>query len=147
MFIGEYHHALDAKNRIIVPSKIRDELGSPFVMTKGLDGCIYLYTLSEWKMLEEKLSTLPITNKDARAFARFFFSGATEIEVDKQGRALIPQNLLAYSGINKDVVSIGVSNRVEIWSKEKWIEYNDQSIDFEAIAEKWENLVCYRKVI
>ena len=93
MFIGEYQHALDNKNRIIIPSKFREGLGEKFVLTKGLDGCLYVYTSSEWKILEEKLKTLPLTNKDARAFVRFFFSGANEIDVDKQGRALIPQNL------------------------------------------------------
>lgn len=136
MFIGEYQHALDSKNRIIIPAKLRDELGSPFVMTKGLDGCIYAYPLSEWKILEEKLKKLPLTNKEARVFVRFFFSGATETEIDKQGRALVPQNLIEYGNIIKEVTTIGVSNRVEIWSKEKWIEYNNQNIDFASIAEK-----------
>lgn len=136
MFIGEYQHALDSKNRIIVPAKLRDELGSPFVMTKGLDGCIYAYPLTEWKILEEKLKKLPLTSRDARAFSRFFFSGAAEIEIDKQGRAVIPQNLIEYGSIVKEVVVTGISNRIEIWSKKKWIEYNDQNIDFEAIAEK-----------
>ncbi|MEF9951812.1 MAG: division/cell wall cluster transcriptional repressor MraZ [Clostridium sp.] len=136
MFIGEYQHALDAKNRIIVPSKLREELSSPFVMTKGLDGCIYAYPSSEWMVLEEKLKKLPLTSKDARVFVRFFFSGATEIEIDKQGRALIPQNLIEYGNIKKEIVTIGVSNRVEIWSREKWIDYNDQNIDFAEIAEK-----------
>ncbi|KMT21398.1 division/cell wall cluster transcriptional repressor MraZ [Clostridium cylindrosporum] len=136
MFIGEYQHALDAKNRIIIPVKLRDELGSPFIMTKGLDGCIYAYPLPEWKILEEKLKKLPLTNKDARVFVRFFFSGATEVDIDKQGRALLPQNLIDYGNITKEVITIGVSNRVEIWSREKWFEYNDQNIDFAAIAEK-----------
>ncbi|MEF9933735.1 MAG: division/cell wall cluster transcriptional repressor MraZ [Clostridium sp.] len=136
MFIGEYQHALDAKNRIIIPSKLREELGSPFVMTKGLDGCIYAYPSSEWMILEEKLKKLPLTSKDARVFVRFFFSGATEIEIDKQGRAVVPQNLMQYGNINKEIVTIGVSNRVEIWSREKWVDYNDQNIDFAEIAEK-----------
>lgn len=140
MFIGEYQHALDSKNRIIIPSKIREELGATFVMTKGLDGCLYCYPMDEWKRLEEKLKSLPLTNKDARAFVRFFFSGAADIEVDKQGRALIPQNLIEYAGIVKDIVSIGVSTRLEIWSKEKWIEYNEQNIDYEEIAEKMSSL-------
>ena len=93
MFFGEYQHALDTKNRIIVPAKLREELGNKFVITKGLDGCLYVYPLAEWKILEEKLKTLPLTNKDARAFVRFFFSGACEIELDKQYRGVIPQNL------------------------------------------------------
>ncbi|MFL0269616.1 division/cell wall cluster transcriptional repressor MraZ [Candidatus Clostridium radicumherbarum] len=140
MFIGEYQHAIDNKNRMIIPSKFRDEIGGTFVLTKGLDGCLYAYTMDEWKILEEKLKKLPLTSKDARAFVRFFFSGANEIDVDKQGRALIPQNLSEYASINKDIVSIGVSTRIEIWSKEKWEEYNNQNIDYDAIAEKMSEL-------
>ncbi|EHI99576.1 Protein mraZ [Clostridium sp. DL-VIII] len=140
MFIGEYQHALDPKNRIIVPAKLRDGLGNKFVITKGLDGCLYAYPLEEWEILENKLKTLPLTNKDARAFVRFFFSGACEIELDKQGRGLIPQNLKEYAGIEKDIVSIGVLSRVEIWSREKWNEYNESSIDFDSIAEKMNDL-------
>ncbi|MBL4937958.1 division/cell wall cluster transcriptional repressor MraZ [Clostridium sp. YIM B02515] len=140
MFIGEYQHAIDSKNRMIIPSKFREAIGESFVLTKGLDGCLYAYTKDEWKILEEKLKKLPLTNKDARAFVRFFFSGANEIDVDKQGRALIPQNLLEYAEVKKDIVSIGVSTRIEIWSKEKWDEYNDQNIDYESIAEKMSEL-------
>lgn len=140
MFIGEYQHALDTKNRMIVPSKLREELGNKFVITKGLDGCLYAYPLQEWKNLEEKLKTLPLTNRDARAFVRFFFAGACEIEMDKQGRGLIPQNLKEYAGIEKEIVSIGVLTRVEIWSKEKWNDYNDSNIDFESIAETLSDL-------
>lgn len=140
MFIGEHVHAVDSKNRIIIPSKFRDELGNKFIITKGLDGCIYVYTLEEWKLLEEKLVKLPLTSKNARTFTRFFFSGANEIELDKQGRALMPQSVLEYAGIDKEVVSIGVSNRIEIWSKEKWQEYNDSNIDFDEIAEQMSDL-------
>lgn len=136
MFIGEYQHAIDNKNRMIIPSKFREGIAGTFVLTKGLDGCLYAYTMDEWKLLEEKLKKLPLTNKDARAFVRFFFSGANEVDVDKQGRALIPQNLSEYAAIKKDIVSIGVSTRIEIWSKEKWEEYNNQNIDYDAIAEK-----------
>lgn len=140
MFIGEYEHALDSKNRIIVPSKFREELGTKFILTKGLDGCLYAYPLNEWKSLEEKLKKLPLTNKNARAFVRFFFSGANEMELDKQGRTLIPQSLLEYAEVKKEIVSIGVSNRVEIWSKEKWEEYNNSNIDFDDIAEQMSEL-------
>ena len=140
MFIGEYQHALDSKNRMIVPSKLREELGNKFVITKGLDGCLYAYPQDEWKNLEEKMKTLPLTNRDARSFVRFFFAGACEIEMDKQGRGLIPQNLREYAGIEKEIVSIGVLTRVEIWSKEKWQEYNDSNVDFESIAEKMSDL-------
>lgn len=140
MLIGEYQHAIDNKNRMIVPAKFREDLGEKFVLTKGLDGCLYAFTISEWLILEEKLKKLPLTNKDARAFVRFFFSGANEIEIDKQGRALIPQNLIEYAGINKDIVSIGVSGRVEIWSKNKWEDYNNSNINFEEIGEKMSEL-------
>jgi len=140
MFIGEYNHALDSKNRMIVPAKFREGLGGKFIITKGLDGCLYVYPMEEWNKLEEKLKTLPLTNKDARAFVRFFFSGASEVEIDKQGRALIPQNLIEYANIEKEIVSIGVSNRIEIWSKDKWNEYNDLNIDYDEIAEKMSQL-------
>ena len=140
MLIGEYQHSLDAKNRMIVPSKLREDLGNKFVITKGLDGCLYIYPTDEWVKLQEKLKTLPLTNKDARAFVRFFFAGASEVEIDKQGRGLIPQNLKEYAGIEKEIVSIGVLSRVEIWSKEKWNEYNNSNIDYEKIAEKMNEL-------
>jgi len=140
MFIGEYEHALDSKNRIIVPAKFREELGNKFILTKGLDGCLYAYPLSEWKTLEEKMKKLPLTNKNARAFVRFFFSGANEMELDKQGRVLIPQSLSEYAAVKKEIVSIGVSNRVEIWSKENWEEYNNSNIDFDDIAEQMSEL-------
>ncbi|MDP4177033.1 MAG: division/cell wall cluster transcriptional repressor MraZ [Bacillota bacterium] len=140
MFIGEYQHAIDNKNRMIVPSKFREGLGEKFVLTKGLDGCLYAFTINEWLLLEEKLKKLPLSNKDARAFVRFFFSGANEIEIDKQGRALIPQNLIEYAGIQKDIVSIGVSSRIEIWSRTKWEDYNNSNIDFEEISEKMSEL-------
>ncbi|ENK1243442.1 division/cell wall cluster transcriptional repressor MraZ [Clostridium sporogenes] len=140
MFIGEYNHSLDTKNRIIIPAKFRDELGKNFVLTKGLDGCLYAYPKSQWEVLQKKLETLPLTNKNARAFVRFFFSGAHELELDKQGRTLIPQNLLEYGQIEKEIVSIGVSNRIEIWSKEKWEEYNNSNIDYDSIAEQMSQL-------
>lgn len=141
MFIGEHQHGIDNKNRIIVPSKFREALGDVFILTKGLDGCLYAYTIDEWKTLEEKLKKLPLTNRDARAFVRFFFSGANEVNVDKQGRALIPQNLLEYASIEKDIVSIGVSTRIEIWSKEKWNQYNESDINMDEIAEKMNELL------
>ncbi|SHH38180.1 division/cell wall cluster transcriptional repressor MraZ [Clostridium grantii] len=141
MFIGEYSHFLDAKNRMILPSKFRDELNGEGVITKGLDGCLYLFPFSEWKILQEKLKKLPLTSKDARAFVRFFFSGACQVNFDKQGRALIPQNLLEYASIKKDIVSIGVMTKIEIWSKEKWESYNDSDMNFDEIAEKMSELL------
>ena len=140
MFIGEYQHSLDSKNRIIVPSKLRDSLGDRFIISKGLDGCLYAYPIDEWQKFEEKLKNLPLTNKDARAFVRFFVAGATEVETDKQGRGLIPANLREYAGIEQEIVTIGALNKVEIWSKEKWESYNESDIDFDSIADKMGDL-------
>jgi len=140
MFIGEYQHTLDDKSRIIIPSKFRESLGSNFILTKGLDKCLYVYTKEQWHILEKKMEKLPLTNKSARAFVRFFFSGANEIEMDKQGRGLIPQSLLEYANIKKDIVSIGVSTRIEIWSKDSWEQYNNSNIDFDQIAEQMSDL-------
>lgn len=140
MFIGEYQHSLDSKNRIIVPSKLREGLGDRFIISKGLDGCLYAYPIDEWQKFEEKLKNLPLTNRDARAFVRFFVAGATEVETDKQGRGLIPANLREYAGIEKEIVTIGALNKVEIWSKEKWESYNESDIDFDSIADKMGDL-------
>lgn len=141
MFIGEYQHSLDSKGRIIIPSKFRAELGEGFVMTKGLDNCLFVYPKAEWSILEEKLKKLPLTNRDARAFVRFFFSGASECELDKQGRVLIPPNLRDHSKLEKEVVIIGVATRIEIWSKEEWDMYNnDDSLSYDNIAEKMAEL-------
>jgi len=137
MFIGEYQHTIDPKGRIIMPSRLREGLGEKFVVTKGLDECLFVYSLEEWGNLENKLKTLPLTNKDARAFIRFFFSGAAECEVDKQGRILIPSNLREFAKLDKEIVITGVSTRIEIWGKDKWEAYNnDSGIDADSIAEK-----------
>ncbi|MGI6066987.1 MAG: division/cell wall cluster transcriptional repressor MraZ [Bacillota bacterium] len=137
MFMGEYQHAIDSKGRLIVPVKFREDLGDNFVVTKGLDNCLFVYPMNEWKNLEAKLKALPFTKADARAFVRFFFSGATECELDKQGRILLPVNLREYAQLEKDVVVIGVSSRVEIWSKECWENYSIQAEkDYANIAEK-----------
>ncbi|WP_024833932.1 division/cell wall cluster transcriptional repressor MraZ [Ruminiclostridium josui] len=137
MFYGEYQHTIDPKGRAIVPSKFREGLGEKFILTKGLDGCLFAYSSEEWTSLENKLKSLPFTDKDVRAFIRFFFSGATECEVDKQGRILIPQNLREYAALEKDIYVIGVSSRVEIWKKEAWEAYNsDDNISADKIAEK-----------
>ncbi|MCX7710935.1 MAG: division/cell wall cluster transcriptional repressor MraZ [Clostridia bacterium] len=141
MFYGEYQHSVDPKGRVIVPAKFREGLGEKFIVTKGLDNCLFAYSLAEWTNLEAKLKTLPMTNKDARAFIRFFFAGATECEVDKQGRILIPQNLREYAALEKDVYVIGVSTRVEIWDKAKWENYSgDDNINPDSIAEKMAEL-------
>ena len=110
MFMGEYNHTVDTKGRLIVPSKFREQLGDEFVVTKGLDGCLFVYSKSEWENIEEKFRNVPLTTKDARKFARFFFAGAASCEVDKQGRILLPVVLREYAGIEKDVVSVGVFN-------------------------------------
>jgi MraZ protein len=137
LFYGEYQHSVDAKGRVIIPSKFREGLGERFILTKGLDNCLFAYSLEEWSNLEAKLKSLPFTDKDVRAFVRFFFAGAAEAEVDKQGRILIPQNLREYAGLEKDVYIIGVSTRVEVWDKSKWESYSgDENMSAESIAEK-----------
>ncbi len=134
MFMGEYNHTIDAKGRLIVPAKFREQLGSEFVVTKGLDGCLFVYSNEEWKHIEDKFREIPLTTKDARKFSRFFFAGAAVCEVDKQGRILLPVNLREYAAIEKDVVSVGVLNRVEIWSKDRWLDNGDYD-DMDEIAE------------
>lgn len=122
--MGEYLHTIDNKGRLIFPAKFREELGENFIATKGLDNCLFVYSREEWAILENKLKQLPIAKPEARAFVRFFFSGAAELECDKQGRVLLPQNLRDHAKLDKDVIVIGVSSRIEIWSKEAWDEYN-----------------------
>ena len=139
MLIGEYEHTLDAKGRIIMPSKLREDIGEKFIITKGLDGCLFAFSIEEWKKFEEKLRTLPISNKDARNFSRFFFAGAIDCEIDKQGRFLISSNLREFAGLEKEVVIVGMDSRLEIWSKEKWINF-EEDISADEIAEKMEML-------
>lgn len=136
MFMGEYRHNVDTKGRLIIPAKFREGLGDTFVLTRGLDRCLFGYPMNEWRLIEEKIKALPVTKKDARAFARFFFSGATECEIDKQGRINIPRSLLEYGKIEKETVIVGVSNRIEIWSETIWDEYFAASEEsFNEIAE------------
>ncbi len=139
MFMGEYNHSIDTKGRLIIPSRFRDELGDEFVVTKGLDGCLFVFPQNEWQAFEEKLKSLPLTNKSARQFARFFVAGATPCELDKQGRILLPGTLREFAGLDKDVVLTGMLNRIEIWSKEKWIE-NNSCDDMDDIAEQMTDL-------
>mgnify|MGYP001463933256 CR=1 FL=1 len=137
MFMGEYQHSIDDKGRMIIPVKFRELLGTSFVVTRGLDHCLFAYPREEWALLEQKLKSLPLMKSDARAFTRFFFSGATECEWDKQGRVNLPGNLREYAKLDKECVVLGVSNRMEIWSKPIWNEYYDQSEEaFNDIAEK-----------
>lgn len=134
MFIGEYQHSIDPKGRIIMPSKYRELLGSCFIITKGLDQCLFVFTLGEWANFTNQVKELTLGKKNARTAARFFFSGAVEVEIDKQGRALIPSNLRNYANLNKDVCIAGVHTRIEIWDKEKW-EENVAAFDMEAFEE------------
>ena len=135
MLIGEFEHSLDAKGRLIMPAKLREDIGERFVVTKGLDGCLFAFSLTEWTNFEEKLKTLPLSNKNSREFTRFFLSGATECEIDKQGRFLIPNNLRQVANLQKEVIIIGVGTRIEIWNKDKWKSYSNDSISVEDIAE------------
>ena len=136
MLIGEYEHSLDVKGRLIMPAKLREDMGEKFIITKGLDGCLFGFSQNEWTNFEEKLKTLPLTNKNARDFVRFFLSGAIECELDKQGRVLIASNLREYANMEKDVAIIGVGTRLEIWDREKWKAYNsDENISADEIAE------------
>ena len=137
MFMSQYNHTVDAKGRLIVPSKFRDQLGDEFVVTKGIDGCLFVYANEDWKAFEEKLATLPMTNKEARMFTRFFLAGAATLEVDKQGRILLPANLREFAALEKDVVLVGVGTRIEIWSKENW-ENMDADQDMESVAASME---------
>lgn len=141
MFMGEYGHTIDAKGRIIVPVKFRESLGDNFIITKGLDNCLFVYTNEEWQRFEEKLKTLPLTNKNARTFTRFFLAGAADVELDKQGRILIPSVLREFASLQKDVVFVGVGSRIEIWSKESWndsISNYDDNMD--EVAENMDSL-------
>ena len=136
MLIGEYEHSLDAKGRLIMPAKLRTDIGEKFIITKGLDGCLFVFSQNEWSNFESKLKELPLTNKNARDFVRFFLSGATECEIDKQGRFLLVNTLREYAEITKEVIIIGVGTRLEIWNKEKWKKYNsDENISADTIAE------------
>lgn len=139
MFMGEYNHTIDTKGRLIIPSKFREQLGDEFVVTKGLDGCLFAYDNEEWKTFEQTLKTLPLTSKDARKFVRFFLAGADNAEVDKQGRILLPANLREFAGLEKDIVLAGVGNRIEVWSKER---YFGEAVyeDMDGIAERMADL-------
>ena len=141
MFMGEYSHTIDTKGRLIIPSRFREELGETFVVTKGLDGRLFVFSDEEWKAFEIKLKSLPLTNKNARQFARFFVAGATPCELDKQGRILLPATLREFAGLEKDVVLTGMLNRIEIWSKDKWNENNSlDDVAMDEIAEQMTDL-------
>ena len=137
--MGEYSHSLDTKGRLIMPAKLRQDIGEKFILTKGLDGCLFAFSQEEWLNFEEKLKSLPLSDKNARNFVRFFLSGATECEIDKQGRFLIPTNLRIAGNLEKEAIIIGVGTRLEIWNKETW-EKCDQEISADEIAENMANL-------
>ena len=136
MLMGEYEHNLDEKNRIIIPSKFRSILGDKFIITRGLEQCLFVYSLNEWENITNKLKTLPFTKKDSREFMRFFLSGATVCELDKQGRVNIQSNLIKYANLERNCVIVGVNDRLEIWNKDNWDNFfNENSEHFSLIAE------------
>lgn len=142
MLMGEYHHNIDDKGRLVIPTKYRMELGESFVLARGLEKCLYAYSMSEWNKLVEKLNTLPFTKKDARAFVRTFFSGATVCEFDKSGRINVTSPLVSYAGLTNKCVIIGVNDRLEIWDEESFNSYIDKTSEsMEDIAENlFENI-------
>ncbi len=141
MFIGEYQHTLDAKGRMFVPSKFREELGDTFIVTLGLDNCLFVFPQEEFDRLKAKLDAISIAKKDARQFSRFFFAKACECEMDKQGRIMIPQNLREYAHLSKDVTVVGVSSRVELWNTEDWEDtHSFENFSPDELSEKMELL-------
>lgn len=136
MFMGEYHHNIDDKNRLVIPSNYRELLGETFVITRGLEKCLYVYTESEWQKIVDKLASLPFTKKDARVFVRSFFSAAASCNFDKQGRISITPTQSDYANLKKKCVIIGANDRIEIWSKEDWDNFNlEYSETLENVAE------------
>ncbi|MDR2546684.1 MAG: division/cell wall cluster transcriptional repressor MraZ [Lachnospiraceae bacterium] len=134
-FMGEFNHTVDVKGRLIIPVKFRESLGDEFVISKGLDGCLFVHGESEWQMFVDKLMELPSLKGDARQFRRYFLAGAETVTIDKQGRILIPEALRHFAGIDKEVVVIGVGTRLEVWSTSSW-ESVTENIDAEGIAEQ-----------
>ena len=153
MFIGEYHHSIDDKGRLIIPSKFREELGEKFIVTRGIENCLFVYSEENWQKIVNKLETLPFTKRDARQFIRFFLSGATVAELDKQGRINITSPLISYANIKKECVIIGTGDRLEIWSEESWNDFfNSAKDNMSDIAENlfnesvnlyWKNISAY----
>ena len=136
MFMGEFHHNIDEKGRLIIPSKFRNELGNKFIVTRGIEKCLFVYSLEEWNNIVSKLKELPFTRKDARTFMRMFLSGATECELDNNGRINIPSPLTNYASLEKECVVIGVNERLEIWSDDLFDSFFNDNIDnFDDIAE------------
>ena len=141
MLLGEYEHSIDTKGRIAMPAKLREGLGGKFIITKGLDGCLFVYAMDEWQRVEQKLASLPMSRKTARDFTRFLFGGACEGECDKQGRVLLPASLRRYAGLERETVIVGVGSRAEIWDAAKWQQYNEESAeDVNELAEQLADL-------
>ena len=142
MFIGEYSHTLDAKGRLIIPSKFREELHTSFILTRGLDGCLTIYSLKQWEKIFEEINKLPDTKKDTRKYVRVLTSNATECSLDGQGRILIPDNLLKAVSIEKDCKVVGANDHIEIWNEEAWKKYyEDAAKNFEDVAENLTDLL------
>lgn len=139
MFMGEFHHSLDEKGRIIIPAKFRNELGSSFIITRGMDGCLFVYSLNNWDVLVKKLSTLSLTKKSSRLFSRFFYSGASEVQLDRNGRVNLPVNLISFAKLKKDCVILGVNSRIEIWDAASYQEMDTEMAD--NISDISENLM------
>lgn len=141
MLLGEYEHSIDTKGRIAMPAKLREGLGGKFIITKGLDGCLFVYAMDEWQRVEQKLASLPMSRKTARDFTRFLFGGACDGECDKQGRVLLPASLRRYAGLEREAVIVGVGSRAEIWDAAKWQQYNEESAeDVNELAEQLADL-------
>ena len=140
MFFGEYEHTIDAKGRVIIPARLREELGETFVITKGLDNCLSIYPMEQWTAVEEKLQSMPMSQPEVRAFVRFFFSGAAEGELDKQGRVMLPPNMREHARLTKDVVIAGAGNRLEIWDRDTRDQYLTSTASPEEMAAKMSEL-------
>jgi len=138
MFMGEFHHSIDEKGRLIIPAKFREDLGEEFIITRGIEHCLYVYSKENWLAITQKLETLPFTKKDAREFSRFFLSGATAAEFDKQGRVNIASPQLSYANITKECIIVGVGSRLEIWSSDNWNNFMDSA--FDSMSDIAENL-------
>lgn len=143
MFTGEQTQKMDVKGRTVIPSKIRDNLAGKLVVTRGIDKCLFAYPESAWTALQEKLSSLPFTDKKVRSFNRFFLGGAETLDADKQGRVLVPASLRAYASLDKEVVWVGVGNRIEIWDIDKWNEQMNEYLESDDAEEKMEELADY----
>ncbi|QQS20703.1 MAG: division/cell wall cluster transcriptional repressor MraZ [Candidatus Moraniibacteriota bacterium] len=144
MFIGEYTHSIDAKKRLALPSKVRSELGERVVVTRGLDRCLFVYPIKTWETLAEKLGSMPIGEGGTRSFVRLLLAGAFDTEVDSQGRILIPESLKSYAGLSKDVIVVGLWNRLEVWDEQSWKGYQKAAEEnSERIAEELGKIGAY----